>query len=164
MPAARFPRDGGGSKNRPPNTDPNTEIAVFLLWRGGGAFGQPPRGEFVASGARLWRNLRGIVASGSRMWCNLQGIVASGARTWRNLRGIVASGARMLCNLRGIVAWGARMWSPPPNFQETAGGAKQYQRSTHPNTENCCFSALERGGAFSASTRRIRGLGGAPAA
>ena len=41
-------------------------------------------------GARMWRNLLGIVASGARMWRYVRGIVASGARMWRNLRDIVA--------------------------------------------------------------------------
>ena len=46
------------------------KIVVFLLWRRSGAFGQLPRGGFVAWGVRILRHLRGIVASRARILRN----------------------------------------------------------------------------------------------
>ena len=99
----------GEPKNASRTHVPIQKMTWFLLWRGGGAWGQPSLGGFVVSGGCIWCNLRRIAAAGARMWRNLRGIVASGARLRRNLQGIVVSGARMWRNLRGIVASGARI-------------------------------------------------------
>ena len=40
----------GGPKNASRTHAPIQNMQFFLFWRGGGAWGQPPRGGFVVSG------------------------------------------------------------------------------------------------------------------